>query len=184
LKIALQAFGREDFQRLIEWAVSPEFLLQWAGPIFRFPLDIPQLEEYLAAAGPKPPSRVIFKAVSGTEVVGHIDLDMIDYRNRSGRMSRVLVADAWRGRGAGRAMVQALLDLGFGELGLHRIDLFVFDFNLPAIACYEKAGFAREGHVREARRMGDAFWSLYQMSMLRDEWRNRPPDKSANGRKA
>ncbi len=109
MKIALQAFGREDFQRLIDWAHSPEFLLQWAGPIFRFPLDVPQLEEYLAAAGGIPPSRVIFKAVVGTEVVGHIELDMIDYRNRSARMSRVLIADAWRRRGVGSDMVRALL---------------------------------------------------------------------------
>ncbi len=102
------------------------------------------------------------------------ELDMIDYRNMSARMSRVLIADAFRRRGAGSGMVRALLELGFGELELHRIDLFVFDFNLPAIACYEKAGFVREGHIRDARRMGDAYWSLYQMGILRDEWRNKP----------
>ena len=174
MKITLQAFGREDFGRLIDWAISPEFLLQWAGPIFRFPLDVPQLEEYMAGAGGTPPSRVIFKAVAGTEVVGHIELDMIDYRNMSARMSRVLIADAFRRRGVGSGMVRALLELGFGELELHRIDLFVFDFNLPAIACYEKAGFVREGHIRDARRMGDAYWSLYQMGILRNEWHNKP----------
>jgi RimJ/RimL family protein N-acetyltransferase len=174
LAIELQAFGREDFQRLMSWISSPEFLLQWAGPIFQFPLDTPQLERYLAAATETPPVRKIFKAVAGGEVVGHIELDVIDRRNSSARMSRVLITDAWRGRGTGRAMVQALLELGFGELGLHRIDLVVFDFNLTAIACYEKAGFVREGHIRDARRMGDGYWSLYQMSMLEDEWGNGP----------
>ena len=172
--IELQAFGREDFQRLLSWISSPKFLLQWAGPIFQFPLDTPQLERYLAAAAETPPVRRIFKAVAGGEVVGHIELDAIDSRNRSARMSRVLIADVWRGRGAGSSMVQALLEFGFGELGLHRIDLVVFDFNLTAIACYEKAGFVREGRIRDARRMGDGYWSLYQMSMLENEWRNRP----------
>ena len=174
MKIALQAFGRDDFERLVNWSSTPEFLLQWAGPIFQFPLDTPQLERYLAPAAEIPPVRQIFKAVVEGEVVGHIELDAIDRRNRSARMSRVLIAHGLRGRGAGRVMVQALLELGFGELGLHRIDLVVFDFNLPAIACYEKAGFVREGRIREARRMGDGYWSLYLMSMLQDEWRNRP----------
>ena len=174
MAIELQAFGREDFQRLMSWISSPEFLLQWAGPIFQFPLDTPQLERYLAAATETPPARKIFKAVAGGEVVGHIELDAIDRRNSSARMSRVLITDVWRGRGAGCSMVQALLEFGFGELGLHRIDLVVFDFNLTAIACYEKAGFVREGHIRDARRMGDGYWSLYQMSMLEDEWGNRP----------
>jgi RimJ/RimL family protein N-acetyltransferase len=172
--ITLQAFGREDFQRLINWIGSPEFLLQWAGPVFQFPLDTPQLEHYVAAAAETPPGRRIFKAVTGGEVVGHIELDAIDRRNGSARMSRVLIADARRGGGAGYAMVQALLEFGFGDLGLHRIDLVVFDFNLAAIACYEKAGFVREGHIRDARRMGDRYWSLYQMSMLEDEWKNGP----------
>jgi RimJ/RimL family protein N-acetyltransferase len=174
LAITLQAFAREDFQRLISWISSPEFLLQWAGPIFRFPLDTAQLKGYLAAVGETPPVRRIFKAVAGGEVVGHIELDAINRRNSSARMSRVLITDAWQGRGAGRAMVQALLEFGFGELGLHRIDLVVFDFNLTAIACYEKAGFVREGQIRDARRMGDGYWSLYQMSMLENEWGNRP----------
>ncbi len=174
MTITLQAFGREDFQRLIDWAVSPEFLLQWAGPIFRFPLDTPQLEEYLAAAAEAPPKRRIFRAVADGEVVGHVELDAIDVWNGSARMSRVLVADAWRGRGAGYAMVQAILEFGFGDLGLHRVDLVVFDFNLAAIACYEKAGFLREGYIRDARRMGESYWSLYLMGMFEDEWRKGP----------
>ncbi len=114
------------------------------------------------------------RLVADGEVVGHIELDAIDRRNRSARISRVLIADVWRGRGSGSSMVRALLEFGFGELGLHRIDLVVFDFNLTAIACYEKAGFVREGQIRDARRMGDDYWSLYQMSMLENEWRNRP----------
>jgi len=63
------------------------------------------------------------------------------------------------------------LDIGFGELGLHRIDLVVFDFNTAAIKCYERAGFTREGHLREARKIGSEYWTLYQMSVLEQEWR-------------
>ena len=40
--IELHSFSREDFSRLIGWADSPEFLMQWAGPIFTHPwLEIP-----------------------------------------------------------------------------------------------------------------------------------------------
>lgn len=60
--------------------------------------------------------------------------------------------------------------MGFTELGLHRIDLIVFDFNVSAIKCYEKAGFKTEGLKRDIRKMGDEFWSAYEMSILEDEW--------------
>ena len=32
---------------------------------------------------------------------------------------------------------------------MHRVGLGVFDFNDSAIACYERAGFRREGVLRE-----------------------------------
>lgn len=172
--ITLRPFERSDFARLIGWVDSPAFLLQWAGPLFTYPLDATQLERYLAEAQQQPPARVIFTAVDDATgaAVGHIELAKIDVRNRSASLSRVLIGDApRRGKGAGVEMVRRALEVGFGRLGLHRIDLVVFDFNLGAIACYERAGFAIEGRLREARRFGEEFWTLIQMSILEHEWR-------------
>ena len=49
----------------------------------------------------------------------------------------------------------------------------MFDFNQPAIRAYEHAGMKIEGLLRDVRVVGDEFWSVYQMSMLEDEWRSR-----------
>jgi len=46
MNITLKEFKQEDYQDLIKWSVSPEFLLQWAGPIFTHPLTIKQLDNY------------------------------------------------------------------------------------------------------------------------------------------
>ncbi len=48
--VELQYFERSDFQQLINWIDSPEFLLQWGGPNFSFPLTEEQLENYLIDA--------------------------------------------------------------------------------------------------------------------------------------
>ena len=107
-------------------------------------------------------------------MVGHIELNNIDLRNKSARVCRVLVGEpSLRGRGIGTQMMRRLLKIGFDQLGLHRIDLFVFDFNKAAIRCYEKLGFVKEGHLREVRRIGGEYWSLYHMSILEHEW--KPP---------
>ena len=178
--IALRPFARADFSRLIGWIPSPEFLLQWAGPAFTFPLDTSQLERYLLEAEGDAPSRMIFTAVEAdtATAVGHIELARIDRRNRSATLSRVLIGEAGRrGQGAGLEMVRRVVQVGFEQLRLHRIDLVVFDFNRSAIACYERAGFVREGCLREARRFGEEYWSLVQMSILETEWPARvaPP---------
>ncbi len=173
-EIELRPFERNDFDRLMGWIKSPEFLLQWAGPVFTYPLDQNQLEQYLQGTEGEPLKRRIFKAVEtrNQQVVGHIELNEIDSKNRSATLCRVLVGEpSERRKGIGIQMVKNVLAFGFNKLRLHRIDLLVFDFNLPAIRCYEKAGFVKEGHLREARRMKDAYWSSYLMCILEDEWR-------------
>jgi len=101
------------------------------------------------------------------------NLNNIDRRNRSATLARVLIGEpAMRGKGIGAQMIERALEIGFGELGLHRIDLAVFDFNASAIACYERLGFVKEGCLREARRVGNTYWSLYLMGILESEWRN------------
>lgn len=172
--ITLRPFDRSDFARLIGWVASPAFLLQWAGPLFTYPLDTVQLERYLAESQQERPPRMIFTAVEAETgaAVGHIELGKIDPRNRSASLSRVLIGDpSRRGKGSGVEMVLRALEIGFDRLGLHRVDLVVFDFNTGAVACYERAGFVIEGRLREARRFGEEYWTLVQMSVLEQEWR-------------
>ncbi len=174
MEIGLVPFGREDFQRLIGWIPDAAFLVQWAGTSqFRFPLDEAQLEEYLRPTQAVPPTRRAYKAVDrkAGEAVGHIELNDIDVRNRSARVARVLVGEAGlRRKGVGTQMLREVLRIGFCELGLHRIELLVFAFNHPAIACYEKVGFVREGVLRDARWHDGRFWDLVLYSLLAAEW--------------
>lgn len=171
--VELRKFTREDFPSLIEWITSPALLYQWAGTIFSFPLTPRQLENYMREAEGREPSRLIYTVVDEVtkENIGHIELNSIDRKNRSACICRVLVGpERQRGRGIGQEMMRKILRVGFEDLDLHRIELNVFDFNQSAIACYEKAGFIREGLHRDVRRIGGEYWSLYRMSMLKDEW--------------
>jgi len=172
--VGLERFGRLDFDRLIGWIGSAEDLMLWAGPIFHWPLNQAQLAAYLAAAEGESPSRRIFRAVDDGEVVGHVELNAIERTHRSATLSRVLVRPGFRGRGTGETMVRRLLAVAFDEMRLHRVDLFVFDTNMPAIACYEKIGFRHEGRLRDYRRLGDRYLTSLLMSMLEDEWRAGP----------
>lgn len=54
-----------------------------------------------------------------------------------------------RGRGVGTAAAKLMLRYCFEEEGLHRVYLRVFSDNLQAIRSYEKAGFVREGLMKD-----------------------------------
>src|SRR5689334_7182495 len=132
--IELQAFTNSDFATLIGWIDSPELLLQFA-PRFTYPLDEGQLAQHLQRAAESLGTNremMVFKAVDveSGQTAGHIELAAVDRENRSARVVHVLVGHReMRGRGIGTQMMRAMLRLGFEQLGLHRIDLFVFDFN-------------------------------------------------------
>ncbi len=70
-------------------------------------------------------------------------------------------------------MLWQVLKIGFDELGLHRLSLGVFDFNHAAIRCYEKSGFVKEGLLRDVRKVEGAYWSLIEMSILENEWKDQ-----------
>src|SRR5262249_17769887 len=86
-------------------------------------------------------------------------------------IGRVLIGPPeMRGRGNGRKLMAALLRLGYGSMGLHRMELDVYDFNSAAIRCYGSLGFRREGIRRQCVRVDNEYWNSIWMSILRHEW--------------
>ena len=175
--IQLRYFEPADFKQLIDWVETPEFMLQWGGPSFVFPLTEFQLEEYLKDANKENASTFAYSVMDKDtkKLIGHISLARIERNNRSARIGRVLVGDPEaKGKGFCKEMVEQVLKIAFDELNLHRVTLGVFDFNKPAIACYEKAGFQKEGLLRDHQKFGDAYWSLWEMAILEEEWKGIP----------
>lgn len=79
-------------------------------------------------------------------------------------------SDVW-GRGYGTEATRLLLDHAFGTLALHRIALFVFEFNERAIRAYRRCGFVVEGRSRESIWRDGRWWDELAMSVLESDWR-------------
>ncbi|MEW6359869.1 MAG: GNAT family protein [Planctomycetota bacterium] len=174
--IDIRPFEATDIPRLISWIPDVRFLLQWAGPQYKFPLDNAQLLATLEKTKGERPSHFMFKALRqiGGEIIGHVELMGVDYEKRSAVLGRVLIGKPeWRGQGYGKSMVEMAIRYAFNEIGLHTIALSVFDFNTPAIACYTALGFAEYERKPNARRFGEEYWNLIMMRMDRDTWRKK-----------
>jgi len=171
--IELSYFEEKDIPQLIGWIGNPEFLLQWAGMSLKYPLDIKQLKQYIKMANQDDSDILTYKVIhrESNRTIGHISLGNINRENGTARMCRVLIGDkSMHGKGIGQQMVQEVLKIAFSKLNLHKVSLAVFDFNLPAINLYEKLGFKTEGLIREACKIGDDYWSYFEMSILEREW--------------
>jgi len=79
----------------------------------------------------------------------------------------MMVRDDWQGKGIGKAMMQAVIDLADKWLNLARIELTVFTDNEPAIALYRKFGFEIEGALRKFAFRDGEFVDAYAMARVR-----------------
>ncbi|NEU05046.1 GNAT family N-acetyltransferase [Clostridium senegalense] len=175
--IKLEYLKEEDLEKIVEWNKnkSSDYLLQWAGPSYTYPLTINQVKNYYFNDVKKDNSNIfLYKiiTVSTNELIGTIELREVDKINKIGRVCRFLIGEeSIRYKGLGTQALKELLRIGFENFNFEKITLGVFDFNESAIKCYEKSGFLKEKFIKNARKAKDGYWNLYEMTVLKSKWR-------------
>lgn len=104
-------------------------------------------------------------------IVGESVINEIDWELRRANFRIAIFHPGERGRGIGSWAVRMTRDFAFEDLKLHRLELDVFSFNPRAERSYCKAGFQREGVLRDAILDGDAYADDILMAMLEDDWK-------------
>lgn len=102
-----------------------------------------------------PDDHVLVAEIDG-HVVGMAGLHVKRGKQRHCGEIGMMVHDQYQGRGVGRKLLEALLDLADHHLGLARVELEVLADNPRATRLYEGCGFEHEGRKRRAvYRRGD-----------------------------
>lgn len=157
-----------------------------AGALRRMVLDPEVAHLLFEEMGGEPPSTLMLAVLIGLNrlsgrpdfaiversgrLIGSVRLWRISPRNRSAMLT-VFIGDKTRwGRGYGTDALRVVLRQAFGPMGLHRVELHVFDYNARAIRSYEKAGFVREGARREALSRDGRYHDILVMGVLREEF--------------
>ena len=87
--------------------------------------------------------------VDGDGVVGAAGFEVFQSpRRRHVANLGMAVAPAYRGRGVGTQLLEAVIDTAERWHGVRRLELEVYADNAAAIALYERHGFEREGLAR------------------------------------
>ena len=105
-------------------------------------------------------------ALVGKDVVGWCDIrrDLFPARAHRGTLGMGLLSE-WRGRGLGRRLLDATLAQA-RRFGFIRVELDVYADNARAIALYERAGFKREGLMRDASLIDGVFRDAIMMAIV------------------
>ena len=101
------------------------------------------------------------------QVVGSVNLRVESGRMRHSGGIGLMVHPEFQGRGIGRALLNAALDIADNWLMLVRVELTVFTDNARAIALYQSAGFEVEGTRRIGAIRNGAYVDEYYMGRIR-----------------
>jgi RimJ/RimL family protein N-acetyltransferase len=169
-EIKLCSIKGKDIETILEWFDDYDFLTYF-DMLPAVPQTREQVEEMLEYFI-KPQNRVIF-AVRHREsgnIIGITGFDDIQWNNGTATLFIGIGDKEHTGKGYGREALRMLIDFGFYELNLHRIQLSVIAYNDRAISLYESAGFIKEGAYREFVNRGGKRADLNIYGLLKSEW--------------
>ncbi|HLO04819.1 MAG TPA: GNAT family protein [Symbiobacteriaceae bacterium] len=100
--------------------------------------------------------------------IGGCTLRGFNHVSRSAEFAIVIGEE--RGKGYGTEVTKLMIDIAFGYFNLNRFWLTAYEPNVAAIRCYEKAGFVKEGILREHVYMHGQYLNGVMMAVLRSDW--------------
>lgn len=106
-------------------------------------------------------------------IAGRIGLHYIHSHNKIAAIG-YWISKTHEGKGIVLRSCKAVIEYGFEQLGLHRIEIKAAVKNTRSQAVPEKLHFTREAILREAEWVNDEFIDLYLYSLLQQEWKNLP----------
>ena len=167
-RIYLAPLEMDDLDRFCGWFNNPKlrgFL------ILPYPTTKMDEKEFIERKTKSKEDIVLSIAVKkGDRVIGVIGLHQINRVTRCAMLGIAVGDLKMTSKGLGTEAIRLMLDYGFKSLNLHRIELFVHDFNVRAQNAYQRIGFVEEGRKREALYSDGRYHDELIMAILKDEW--------------
>ncbi|MDF2630474.1 MAG: putative acetyltransferase [Symbiobacteriaceae bacterium] len=105
--------------------------------------------------------------------IGGTCLRAFNHTARSAEFGICIGEEDFRGQGYGTEVTRLMVKIGFEEFNLNRIWLHVSADNPAGVRAYEKAGFQREGWLRQHGFINGKYYDAYLMAVLREEYERR-----------
>ncbi len=163
-----RAIEIEDAPIIAAWRNDPE---SWRTLGQMNPLNRIREDEYISALY-KPDGDIVLgiNLFDGDRFIGMCGLHRIDAIAHSATFGILIGGEQDRGHGHGIEATRLMVQYGFEELNLNRIELCVFADHPKGFHVYTQAGFVKEGVMRDAYFRNGEYHDAIHMAILRKEW--------------
>jgi diamine N-acetyltransferase len=166
--VYLRPLDRADAPELVRWLNDPAVTRTL---LLSHPLMLAEEHSYLDRLAQNRDDVGLGIVVRESErFIGATGLHHVDWKARSACFGIVIgVKEEW-GKGHGREATGLMLRHAFETMNLHRVWLHVVASHEPGWRAYERAGFRREGLLRDAFYREGRYHDMLAMAILRPEW--------------
>jgi RimJ/RimL family protein N-acetyltransferase len=171
--VSLRSLELSDVAVLWHWFADRE-VVRYSLSLWLFPYSRHETQSWLERTLQDKHTLTLGIVEQPTDaLIGFAGISGISLFNRSGEYF-ILIGNkgAWS-KGYGTEVTTLIVDYGFATLNLHRIGLTVSETNYGGVKAYQRAGFTREGILRQASYRDGHYHDKIVMSILRPEWEAR-----------
>ncbi|MFH1314996.1 MAG: GNAT family protein [Candidatus Uhrbacteria bacterium] len=155
----------KDIPYRVKWLSNPK-VNKYIGDELGKKTTLKKQQEWFANYQ-KAKDKKFFTICNNKTPIGFMGLSNIDKTNKNADLFIAIGEDKYRGKGIGKVAMKWLIDYGFKELKLHKINLGVIKNNLPAINLYKKLGFVIEGEMKDEVYFKGKYYNLLSMAIFK-----------------
>ncbi len=162
--ISLRRVKQDDLKFLRDWRNTPSI---WENNTQFILLNLKQQNSWFKKINDNISKERMFTVIDGKQnPIGICGLVQIDEDNRNGKVAIIIGNTKNHSKGIGTESLNLLLEYGFKELKIHRIDAEVIEYNKKSLNFFKKLGFKQEAVMRDYIFRNGKWWNLFIFSKI------------------
>lgn len=110
------------------------------------------------------------RLIADDRLIGFVTLFNFEWNNQTARLAIGIGDSENRSKGYGSEAIALIMNYGFNELNLYKINLDVISYNRRALKAYQRAGFQIEGINKRAIMRNQVRSDIIYMGIFQEDW--------------
>jgi RimJ/RimL family protein N-acetyltransferase len=172
-RLILRRYEERDVGDILEYSREADF---WLARSLDWTLTSDSVRAYFEAQRDQKPEafpqwmNLMMELKSEQKVIGCVGIGVTNKEQGQASIGWMLSC-SYKGLGLATEAAQALLEFGFGSMGLHRIFARTGKANTRSWLLMERLGMRREAHFHESDKVRDEWADEFVYAILAHEWK-------------